>query len=55
MSNFFENGFNKIQITNFLLFHLIISAIINILNFLRFFIDILHKYKFHDERVFSVN
>ena len=32
-----------------------IFIIIDIFNFLTCFIDILHNYKFHDERVFSVN
>ena len=41
--------------TNFSLSHLLISIITDIFDFLRCFIDILHKYKFHDERVFSVN
>ena len=42
--------------TNFSLSHLLISIIIDIFNFLRCFIDIvLHKYKFHNEKVFSVN
>ena len=40
--------------TNFSLSRLLISIIIDIFDFLRCFIDILHKYKFHGERVYSV-
>ena len=41
--------------TNFSLSHLLISIIISIFHFVRCFIDILRKYKFHDERGFFVN
>ena len=41
--------------TNFSLSHLLISLIIELFDFFRCFIDILHKYKFHDKRVFSKN
>ena len=37
--------------TNISLSHLLISIIIDIFDFLRCFIDIIHKYKFHAERV----
>ena len=48
-------GWKVIFETDFLLSHFLISIIIDIFDLLRCFIDILHKYNFHDERVFFVN
>ena len=47
-----ENHFLKI---NSSLSHLRISIIIDIYDFLRCFFDIVHKYKFYDDRVLFVN
>ena len=46
-SHFLENKFFIVSLR--------ISIVIDVFDFLKCFIDIIIKYKFHDERMFSVN